>query len=108
MMDWDIQPLVSMVQYSLSFIYVYIRVVMSAFTSSCLVYVSCACLRIGMSNSYCVVFLLCLSSSYEHYVTSFSGLSILIAPLVFFNIYSMIMQAYHHALTSSGIFKECF
>ncbi len=30
----------------------------------CLIYVMCVCLRIVVSNIYCVVFLFCLSSSY--------------------------------------------
>ena len=38
--------------------------------SSCLIYVICVCLRIVVSNTYCVVFLFCFSSS------CFSGLSI--------------------------------
>ena len=43
---------------------------------SCLIYVICVCLRIVVSNTYCVVFLLCLFSSCVPYVASFSGLSI--------------------------------
>ena len=35
------------------------------------------CLRIVMFNAYCVVFLVCFSSSSVPYVASFSGLSIL-------------------------------
>jgi hypothetical protein len=48
------------------------------FTSSCscLIYVICVCLCIVVSNTYCVVFLLCLSSSCVPYVANFSGLSI--------------------------------
>jgi len=42
---------------------------------------------IVMSNTYCVVFLFCFSSSYVSYVASFSGLPFLIAPSVFSNIY---------------------
>jgi hypothetical protein len=38
-------------------------------------------------NTYCVVFLFCLSSSCVPYVSSFSGLYICIAPLVFSNVY---------------------
>ena len=45
------------------------------FTSSCL-YVICVCLHRVVSNTCCVVFLFCLSSSYVPYVASFSGLSI--------------------------------
>ena len=40
-----------------------------------------------VSNTYCVVFLFCLSSSCVPYIASFSGLSILIASSVFSNIY---------------------
>jgi hypothetical protein len=36
----------------------------------------CVCLRVVVSNSYCVVFLFRFSSSYPPYVASFSGLSI--------------------------------
>ena len=48
------------------------------FTSSCLwegscfIYVICVCLRILVSNTYCAVFLFCLSSSCVPYVASFS------------------------------------
>jgi hypothetical protein len=37
---------------------------------SCYIYVICICLRIVVSNAYCVVFLLCLSSSCVPYVVS--------------------------------------
>ena len=63
------------------------------FTSSCLyedsrfIYVFCVYLCIMVSNTYCVVFLFCLSSSCVPYIASFSGLSILIASSVFSNIY---------------------
>jgi hypothetical protein len=40
-----------------------------------------------VSNAYCVVFLLCFSSSCVLYVASFSGLSFLITPAVFSNVY---------------------
>ena len=49
------------------------------FTSSCLqegscvVYGMCVCLRIMVSNTYCVVFLFCFSSSCVPYVDSFSS-----------------------------------
>jgi len=46
-----------------------------------LINVICVCLRIVMSNTYCVVFLFCLSSSCVLYVASFSRLSILWWPL---------------------------
>ena len=48
---------------------------------SCFIYVTCVCLRRVVSNTYCVVFLLYLSSS------CVSGLSILIAPSEFSNVY---------------------
>ena len=54
---------------------------------SYLIYVICVCLRIVVSNTYCVVFLICFSSSCVPYVLIFSGLSILIAPSVFSNVY---------------------
>jgi hypothetical protein len=60
------------------------------FTSSCLsevaclIYVICVCLRIEVSNTYRVVFLLCLSSSCVPNVVSFSELSILDGPFDFF------------------------
>jgi hypothetical protein len=41
----------------------------------------CGCLCIVVSNTYCAVFLLCLSSSYVPHVASFSGLSIFDCPL---------------------------
>jgi hypothetical protein len=34
----------------------------------------CVCLRIVVSNTYCVLFLFCFSSSCVPYVVSFSGL----------------------------------
>jgi hypothetical protein len=40
----------------------------------CLIYVICVSLRIVVSNTYCVVFLFCFSSSCVLYVTSFSRL----------------------------------
>ena len=47
---------------------------------SCHIYVICFCLRTVVSNTYCVVFLLCLSSSCVPYVASSSGLSIIYCP----------------------------
>ena len=52
-----------------------------------LIYVICVCLGIVVSNTYCVVFLFCLSSSCVLDVASFSGSSIFIAPSVFSNVY---------------------
>jgi len=45
-----------------------------------LLYVTCVCLRIMVSNTCCVVFLFCLYSSCVPCVTSFSELSILYCP----------------------------
>jgi len=42
---------------------------------SCLIYVIYVCLRIVVSNTYCVVFFFCSPSSCVPYVASFSGLS---------------------------------
>ena len=50
---------------------------------SCLIYVICVCLRIMMSNTFCVVVLFCFSSYCVPCATRFSGLSVLIAPSVF-------------------------
>ena len=54
---------------------------------SCRIYVTCVCLRIVVSNTYCVVFLLYISSSCVPYVASYSGLSIFYCPSVSSNIY---------------------
>jgi hypothetical protein len=43
---------------------------------ACLIDVICVCLRIVVSNTYCSVFLFCLSPSCVQFVVSFSGLSI--------------------------------
>ena len=51
------------------------------YEGSRLIYVICVCLRIVVSNTYCVVFLIYLSSSCVPYVSSFSGLSIFWLPL---------------------------
>ena len=48
--------------------------------SSSLFYNISLCLRLVVSNTYCVVFLLCLSSSCVPYVAGFSGLSICYCP----------------------------
>ena len=48
---------------------------------SCLIYVICVCLRVMVSNTYCVVlFLFCFSSSSVPYVPSFSEISIFDCP----------------------------
>ena len=54
---------------------------------SCLTYVLCVCLHSVVSNTYCVVFLFCFSSSCVPYVASFSRFPILIVPSLFSNVY---------------------
>jgi hypothetical protein len=46
------------------------------YEGSCLIYVICVWLRIVVSNTYCVVFLLCFSSSCVPNIASFSRLSL--------------------------------
>ena len=41
----------------------------------CLIYVICVCLHTVVSNTYCVVFLFCFSSSCVPYDANFSGFS---------------------------------
>jgi hypothetical protein len=53
------------------------------------------CLHIVMSITYCVVFLLCLSSSCAPYVASFSGLSIFDCPFGILNAYLLLSQRWH-------------
>jgi hypothetical protein len=50
-------------------------------------YLHYVCLRIVVSNTYCVVFLFCFSSSYVPNVASSLECPFLIAPSVFSNIY---------------------
>jgi hypothetical protein len=52
---------------------------------SCLTYVICVCIRIAVSNTYCVVFVI----SFVHYFGSFAGLSIFDYPSVFSNVLSV-------------------
>jgi hypothetical protein len=47
----------------------------------------CVCLRIVVSSTYWVVFLLCFSSSCIPDIASFSGLSFFESPSVFSNVY---------------------
>ena len=48
----------------------------------------CVCLcALVVSNTYCVVFLFCFSSSCVPYIASFSGFPFLIIPSVFSNVY---------------------
>ena len=54
----------------------------------CLIYIIYVCLRVVLSNTYSAVFLFCLSSSCVPYVASFFGLSNLISPFVFWNVFS--------------------
>ena len=51
---------------------------------SCLIYVSCVCLLLVVSSTYCVVFLFSLLSSCVPYVDSFSRLFIYRLPLRYF------------------------
>jgi len=53
------------------------------YEGSCLIYVICVWLRIVVSNTYCVVFLLCFSSSCVPNVASFSRLSLFDFPFVY-------------------------
>jgi hypothetical protein len=50
-------------------------------------YSICVCLRIAVYNTYCVMFLFWFSSTCVPYVASSPGLSFLIAPSVFSNVY---------------------
>ena len=50
------------------------------YESTSLIYAICVCLRIVVSNKYCVVFLFCLSVSCVTYVTRFAGLSLFDCP----------------------------
>jgi hypothetical protein len=45
-----------------------------------LIYVICVCLRIGVSNTYCVLFLFNFFWSCVHFVARFSGLIIFDCP----------------------------
>ena len=54
------------------------------------VYVICFCLRIVVSNTYCIVFLFCFPPSCVPYIASFSGCPFFIAPSVFSNIYLLL------------------
>ena len=50
---------------------------------SCLIYVSCGCLRIVVSNTLCVVFVFCLSSVCVPYLPVTLDCPFLIIPLVY-------------------------
>ena len=54
------------------------------YEGSCLLYVICVCLRIVVSNTYCVVFLFWLSLSCVPCVANFSGLFIFDCPFGLF------------------------
>ena len=56
---------------------------------SCLIYIIYVWLCILMSNTFCVTFFICLSSSCVSYVDSFSELSIFDSPLLLSNVYLM-------------------
>jgi hypothetical protein len=65
----------------------------------CLIYVICVCMRIVVSNTYCVVFLFCYSWSDAPYVASFLGsFRFLIAPSVFSNVYIYIIRYSNYLL----------
>jgi hypothetical protein len=55
-------------------------------------YVICVYLPIIVSTTYCVVFLLCFSSSCVLYVAIFSGMSMFDYPSVFSNVYSISLK----------------
>jgi hypothetical protein len=63
------------------------------FISSCFIYVICACCRKVLSNTYCVLFLFCFSSScillYNILLPVFLDCSFLIVTSVFSNVYSI-------------------
>ena len=68
-----------------------VRICLKLFVGDpCLVCVICVCLRVMVSSAYCVVCLLCFSSSFVPYVASFSWLFICdclltLFPDVYFN-----------------------
>jgi hypothetical protein len=69
---------------------------------SCLIYVICDYLRILVSNTYCVMFLFCFTSSCVPYCP------FVIAPSVFSNAYwTNIEQHYAHVFTTSYRQKYC-
>ena len=77
---------------------------------SCLIYVIYVCLRIGVSNTYCVVFLFC--SSYISYVARFSRLSFLICLFgilwrLFKHIYSSKRQKDKNQIRQSSLIIIC-
>ena len=61
-------------------------------------------LRMVVSNIYCVVFLFCFSSSCVSYVVIFSGLSTLIAPSVFSNVFYLSQWSSVLPCTMSPVF----
>ena len=79
------------------------------FTSSCLwlgsflICVSCVRLSKVVSNTYCVVFLLCSSSPCVSYVVSFPALFICDCHSVFFNFYLGKCKYDHHTWIISAI-----
>jgi hypothetical protein len=85
-----------------------IKTIFGSLLPPCLICVICVCLRIVVSNTYCVVFL--FSSSCVHY-----GLSILIAPSVFFSSNNKTLNARllarvitGYAITRNGAAAEIF
>ena len=66
-----------------------------------LIYLICVCFRIVVSDTYCVVFLLCLSSLCIPCFVCFSGLSIFfIASSVFSNVYLKTVESSYLELES--------
>ena len=86
------------------YIIIFVRFI---FTSSCLlegacfIYAMCVCLRIVVSNTYCVVFVW-FPSSCVPYFASISGLCFLfIAPSVFSNVYFAWLVILNHPYQSN-------
>ena len=75
----------------------------SAMEDSCLIYIICICFRIMVSNTHYVVFLfffiLCT------YVSNFSGLSFLITPSLFSNVY--LISLYVRSISYDICFPCC-
>jgi hypothetical protein len=69
----------------------------------CLICVNCVRLSKVVSNTYCVVFLLCSSSPCVSYVVSFPALSICDCPALFFNVYLGKCKYDHHTWIISAI-----
>ena len=82
---------------------------------SCLTYATCVCLRIVVSNTCCVVFWLCLSSSCVSYVTSFTRLLIFDCPFgIVLRFISIALRKtkmdnkYNHCFITECLEQNCF